>query len=319
MRQTNCSREPASSTRPVVVEPLESRRLSAAHQLLRIGVMGDSYSDEYKYYPPDRSHAQNWVQQLAHNSRASFGALSTRSRGTPRNQGYAEDWALSGATSADLPIQTGGLTAEAAAGKVDVVTLLIGGNDFLNLLEGAATDPSADASTLTSIQSTAQTVTTNIRTAVDTILAASPTVKVVIATLPPVSKLPLIAEAEALEALAGNTEAAALVTAADTGEAQVNSAITAFATTSTRIAIADFAGVAAAFDAPTYTIGKFTLNATVPGDTPRHLFLADGIHPGTVAQGLLANTFVNAIDSSFGEKIKPLTTHQILVDARLAS
>ncbi len=30
-----------------------------------IGVLGDSYSDEYQFYPPDRSTAQNWVEILA--------------------------------------------------------------------------------------------------------------------------------------------------------------------------------------------------------------------------------------------------------------
>ena len=30
-----------------------------------VGVMGDSYSDEYQFYPPDRSTARNWVEILA--------------------------------------------------------------------------------------------------------------------------------------------------------------------------------------------------------------------------------------------------------------
>ena len=47
--------------------------------------------------------------------------------------------------------------------------------------------------------------------------------------------------------------------------------------------------------------------------------MADGIHPGTVAQGLLANTFIAAIDSGFAQHLKPLSPHQILVDAKLAT
>ena len=27
-----------------------------------IGVLGDSYSDEYQFYPPDRASARNWVE-----------------------------------------------------------------------------------------------------------------------------------------------------------------------------------------------------------------------------------------------------------------
>ena len=30
-----------------------------------VGVLGDSYSDEYRFYPPDRSTSQNWVEILA--------------------------------------------------------------------------------------------------------------------------------------------------------------------------------------------------------------------------------------------------------------
>ncbi len=299
------------------IEPLEPRRLASAAHLLRIGVLGDSYSDEYRFYPPDRSHAQNWVQQLAANHRASFGTFTTKSRGAPRNQGYADDWALSGATSADLPAQTAGLATQAAAGQIDVATLLIGGDDFLDLLESAAVDP-ATTVTADTIATTGQTVVANIETAVNTILAASPTVRVVISTLPPVSQLPLVTAAETAGTALGD-DPAALVAAADAAEVQVNTAIRAFATADTRLAVADFAAAATAFAAPTYTVGKVKLDTTTPGDGPRHLFLADGIHPGTVGQGLLANTFVAAIDASFGQAIKPLTPHQVLVDAHLST
>ncbi len=317
---TTPPRPVAPSRSACLVEALEPRRLASAAHPIRIGVLGDSYSDEYRFYPPDRSHAANWVQQLAANGRASFGAFTTKSRGAPRNQGYADDWALSAATSADLPAQTTGLAAQAAAGKIDVATVLIGGDDFLDLLESAALDPTTDASTTAALPATAASVVANIETAVDAILAASPTVRVVVATLPPVSELPLVASAEASETALGLTGPAALVAATDAAEVQVNAAIKAFvAADPARLAVADFAAAAAAFAAPTYTLGRFTINATTPGDKPRDLFLADGVHPGTVGQAVLANTFVAAIDTSFGGTIKPLTTRQIAEDARLVS
>jgi hypothetical protein len=305
----------------VAVELLEARRLASASHLLRVGVLGDSYSDEYRFYPPDRSHAQNWVQQLAANERVSFGAFSTRSRGTPRNQGYANDWALSSATSSDLPAQTAGVAAQAAAGQIDVATILIGGDDFLDLLDADVTDLATAAATApAALAATAQAVVANIEASVTTLLASSPTVRVAVATLPPVSQLPIIAEAETFETLTGQgPAAAALVAAADAAEAQVNAALTAFAATNGRVAIADFAAAAsAAFATATYAIGRFKIDTTTPGDGPRHLFLADGIHPGTVAQALLANTFITAIDTRFGLSVKPLTIRQVVVDAHLA-
>src|SRR3954471_836879 len=53
-----------------------------------IGVLGDSYSDEYQFYPPHRSTARNWVEILAATRGLNSGRFSTQSRGEPRNQGY---------------------------------------------------------------------------------------------------------------------------------------------------------------------------------------------------------------------------------------
>jgi len=57
-----------------------------------IGVLGDSYSDEYQFYPPHRSTARNWVEILAASRGLNFGRFSTQSRGEPRNQGYEYNW-----------------------------------------------------------------------------------------------------------------------------------------------------------------------------------------------------------------------------------
>src|SRR3954470_13937987 len=102
-----------------------------------IGVLGDSYSDEYQFYPPHRSTARNWVEILAATRGLNFGRFSTRSRGEPRNQGYEYNWARSDATTDDL-IATGqhtGLAAQVARGEVNLVVVFIGGNDFINAMK----------------------------------------------------------------------------------------------------------------------------------------------------------------------------------------
>ena len=102
-----------------------------------IGVLGDSYSDEYQFYPPDRSTAQNWVEILASARGLNFGRYSAESRGEPRNQGFEFNWARSDATSTDL-ITSGqhtGLAAQVASGEVRVVVIFIGGNDFIYALQ----------------------------------------------------------------------------------------------------------------------------------------------------------------------------------------
>src|SRR3954453_14674641 len=109
-----------------------------------IGVLGDSYSDEYQFYPPDRSTAQNWVEILARTRGLNFGRYSTQSRGEPRNQGFEFNWARSDVTSTDL-IKSGqlpGLAEQVAGGAVSAVVIFIGGNDSINALQ------SKDAATL---------------------------------------------------------------------------------------------------------------------------------------------------------------------------
>ena len=84
------------------VEPLESRRLfAAAEPIVGIGVLGDSFADEYQFYPPDRSTARNFVEQLAEDRALNFGPFDAdgAARGEPRNAGFAFNWAKDGATT----------------------------------------------------------------------------------------------------------------------------------------------------------------------------------------------------------------------------
>src|SRR4051812_48586160 len=99
------------------------------------GAIGDSFADEYQFYPPDRTHARNFVDILATQRGLDFGPFSTVSRGTPRNQGYANNWALDDATSSDLVPQTTGLAGQIGAGTVGTALVFIGGNDFIHAIQ----------------------------------------------------------------------------------------------------------------------------------------------------------------------------------------
>ena len=149
-----------------------------------IGVLGDSYSDEYQFYPPHRSTARNWVEILATTRRLNFGRFSTASRDEPRNQGYEYNWARSDATTDDL-IATGqhlGVAAQAARGEVGLVVVFIGGNDFINAMK--TPDPVA------AFREVGPRAEANLERAVATILEAHPAVKVVIITVPDIRELP---------------------------------------------------------------------------------------------------------------------------------
>src|SRR3954471_23296539 len=118
----------------LVITPLQAARAGLPGP---IGVLGDSYSDEYQFYPPDRATARNWVEILSELRGLDFGPFSTSSRGEPRNQGVAYNWARSDATSDDMigGGQLAGLTSQVAEGKVKVVLISIGGNDFIHAFQ----------------------------------------------------------------------------------------------------------------------------------------------------------------------------------------
>src|SRR3954451_4652943 len=87
-----------------------------------IGVLGDSYSDEYQSYPPDRATASNWVEILAATRGLDFGRFDDQGRGEPRNRGFAYNWARSDATT-DTMIAAGqhtGLARQIARGEVRI-------------------------------------------------------------------------------------------------------------------------------------------------------------------------------------------------------
>lgn len=268
------------------------------------GVLGDSFADEYQFYPPDRSTARNFVELLAADRDVNFGSFSTVSRGDPRNQGYANDWALNGAESGGLPAQTAGLSQQVAAGQVKTTFMFIGGNDFLDALQ------SPNAQTL--LPSVPQTLLTNVMTAAGTILSANPNSGIVIANLFDVSMLPIVQEALA-QGLVTRTELQ--------GVSQLvngyNQALAAAIANNPRIALVDMNGLSQQIlSAPTFSVGGVNIDRTTPGDQYTHLFLADGLHIGTVGQGLLANAFVTAADTQFGAGIAPLSPGDIIQSAR---
>jgi hypothetical protein len=48
------------------------------------------------------------------------------------------------------------------------------------------------------------------------------------------------------------------------------------------------------------------------GDDYHDFFLADGLHPETVAQGIIADLFLNAFNDHFGTAVQPLSPAEIV-------
>lgn len=286
---------------------------------LRVGALGDSYTDEYRFYRDGRQKARNWVEILAATRPVQFGPLSLASRGEPRNQGFASNWARSDATSDDMiRNQLPGLADQVRQGQVDVAWIFIGGNDFLAYSREnttlAATDPEGFLRGLAGVEARAEE---NLATAVRTLLAADPNVKIVVATLPDIRLLPAVAATASLPG------AGPVLNTVGVLMTKYNARIGQIAASEpTRVAVADLNGQLTALGQQAAAtgkvrVGKTTINTRTPGNNYRNLFLSDGIHIGTVAQGYVANLFVRTVDSAFGARIKPLRPAEIVEFARM--
>ena len=269
-----------------------------------IGILGDSYSDEYQFYPPDRATARNWMEILAETRGLDFGGFSAQGRGEPRNQGYEYNWARIDATTEDM-IATGqhsGLAAQVAAGKVGLVFIFIGGNDFIHALES----PDPDGA----LVRVAPRVLVNFRTGVETILAASPGVKVVVGTIPDIRHLPEFdapIRAGQLPRARADAYTAAI--------SRYNAQIRALAANNPRVALLDLDVVTKLANLVSHDrtlIAGRTLDRTRASNDLDCFFLADARHPGTIGQGMIAKLFVDAINARFNAGVSPLDDGEIL-------
>ena len=295
--------------RPAALDMLEERVVLNAAPLQSLGALGDSLSDEYQFYSYSK-HARNWVEQMAAAHLATFGGFSTASRGTPRNQGFATDWALSGATSADMvKNQLPGLAHQAAAGKVQYGVIFVGGNDLLHFLNAQGLAPSSPLVFQQQLQQVSQTIVHNITTAVDTLLAANPRMKVVVATIPNISQTPVTKQL-----MTTFPKLVPLFGAVDQAQLGINSAIRNLAITNTRVALADLNQFLQNLDKGNSItpFGGATISLNTASNSPTSFFLPDGLHTGTVGQGMMADNFIQAMDQKFGARIKLLAPTTIV-------
>ena len=277
---------------------------TAAQAGTGVGVLGDSYSDEYQFYAPHRVSARNWVEILAKARSVDFGEFRTSSWDETRNQGFAHNWARSGATSRDMIAvgQHAGLARQVAQGDVSIAVIFVGGNDFIDALH--APDPRRDLDGL------GGRAFANVKLAADTLLAASPGVKLLIATVPDVRDLPEFRDA--LRAGKLDPELAAKA-AAEIDE--FNDEVRRLASRGGRVAIFDFARinrVSRAISPKFLVVGGRRIERERAGDSPDRLFLGDARHLGTMGQGMIAKLMVETLNKKCGAGIKPLDEREVV-------
>ena len=273
-----------------------------------IGVLGDSYSDEYQFYPPDRSTARNWVEILARVRGLNFGKFTMANRGEPRNQGFAYNWARSDAETGDL-IRTGqhtGLAEQVARGEVSLVIVFIGGNDFIHALDSQHPVEVLDRVLCRSIE--------NLQLALETILAANPRVQVLVTTLPDIMELPEFA----VSVRAGRLSSS-LASSYTEAIGRYNRHIRWMAMVKNRVSVVDLAlatQLAPRPDRDHVMVAGRRLDRIHAANSPDHAFLADSRHISTLVQGMLANHVIHTLNARFDARLKPLTPRDPGTDPR---
>ncbi|MFT3882812.1 MAG: SGNH/GDSL hydrolase family protein [Gemmatales bacterium] len=282
-------------------------------QLGGLGVFGDSMSDEY--FDFGLGYAKNWVEQAKLIRNVNVGQTATQAGqaggtwGSPRNTGYAANWALAGATSSSLlgivNSNSAAITAQVSSGQITHAVVAIGTNDF-------SPGSSAWSSiynglwSVSQIQTYRDSVVANITATVTALQNKG--IKVVVASVADYSVAPATR--------AGYPDAAKreLVTAA---VADVNTYVKLMAQNK-HIAYADLFGMTKqvfgtnAAPNATVTIGGVVINLNTQGTAPTNAFAADGIHPQSLLQGSLGSLYLEALRAGYSTGVAPLTEQEVV-------
>jgi lysophospholipase L1-like esterase len=280
-------------------------------EIIGIGVMGDSNSDEYrandnrggKYADTTFS----WVEILAQARDLNFGAWGSWDE--PRRDGFEYNWARSGATTESM-ITSGqhtGIAQQVADGKVSHVFIYIGTNDF-SIVSGQYQKIYDDSLSDAALQAKVEKIIANMTTAMDAVSQAGD-VKIVIASfhdpgIEPLAKT-YFSDANKRQRVTNAIQA-------------VNEGIN-IAAEERGISVADVEAyglqVLAKMDEDGYfEFGGEMINALENGNEPHHLQLGDYVgHPGTIASGMIANElFIKPFNSAYGTHIRSLCEGEIL-------
>ncbi len=295
---------------------------AAAHgQVLKLGAMGDSLTDEYS--EESYSYAMNWTMQVVQFRGVNMGptaAAASQPGGTwgePRRTGYRFNWARYDAdsTTALSQGQHTGLAQQAASEGVNCAVVAIGANDFaptssayFNIYWGFWSTPQ--------INSYVSARIANVNTAVTALDNAG--LKLIVCNYVDFGVAPVTRQ------LYGT---ASRRTRVSNAIAQVNAGIAGIARQH-RAALVDLNGLGttllgtAASPTQFLPIGSVNIqlfNRDTSGHTnPLAGFVDDGGHPHTTVQGAFANLMMTAVNIQTRAGLVPFSDAEILAHAGIA-
>jgi VCBS repeat-containing protein len=289
-----------------------------AQAALRLGVLGDSGTDEYRGTDNrggDYANVTfNWVEQLALNRGISLGRFAAW--GEPRRTGLEYNWSRSGATSASLLTQGQhtGLAGQIRAGLIDLAVVNIGFNDFAPYTANGYVQIYDGTLSGAALTSKINSVVANITTAVDTLRSAG-SLPIIVTTIGNWNYSPLVTNDARFSDPAKRQRVTDAIQRANQG-------ITAMAN----------ARGLTLFDSTTFlnslmwrvqggsiNVGGVLITLFSTGDNPINGILGDRIHAGTVLSGLIANYYLTLINAVRSPDIPLFTDQEILQTAGLIS
>lgn len=282
-----------------------------------VAVVGDGLSAEYQAGGGELPYARGWVEQLAATGRLNFGPYSKAGLGEPRGKGFTLNWAEEGATTADvLKEQVPGLASQLATKRVPYVVVFMGTSDFAKFASEEAPalldEPAGRFSTrLNEVRSGAEV---NLSRTINALQDANPTVRLLVATVPDPTRWPAVAAP--LDARGGRGNAALRAVRQAVG--RYNRYLRTTLVNDRNAITVDVAGRLEPLSRGTGTMrfGESIVDLGASGNDPLHILLADNRHPGTIAQGLIANQFVGALNAKYEADVKPLGSQEILAIAQ---
>lgn len=287
----------------------------AVMQLKGVAVIGDSQSDEYR--ADDKrgytygSTTLNWVEQLEKYRAVNFGEWGVWEE--PRRTGYEYNYARTGATTNSV-LESGqhtGVAEKVKEGKVNLVIIYIGANDFAPYITTDGYESIYDGSiTMPSLIRKENQIVADIKTMIDTVVESGD-VKILLVKIPDWGNhlgiqiafpIPTQRQRVTDAIVRTNTQLEKMADAYAIPTVDPNEF---YKTTTTEITTSDL------------KVGEVKIRRTFPSDDPHSLFLDDGIHPGTIMNGLFANFLITNLSAYVGIQITPFTDSEILHSAGL--
>lgn len=284
-----------------------SQAQSGKLEVKGVGVIGDSMSDEYRADDARlisaSSPAYNWVELLARERGLNFGEWGAYSE--PRRSGYAYNWARSSATAQSM-IETGqhtGLAGQISNGEVNVAFIFIGTNDFAPYSGDGYPAIYNNALSGTQLQEKTDSIIQNIVTAVNTLQQAGD-VHIILVKIPDWGYHISVQESFPDQGKRDSVSDVILSTNNKIEELAKEENIT---TADPNMFYKNlFTDTETVIDVNGITFSRDTITGL-----PTNVFLEDDVHLGTVFNGLLANYFIEILNSEYNSDITPLTNDEI--------